>query len=504
MSLREYFLSRHSLLNLQLVISSVIIWFILVAGAFGQQATVKIEKLNLVPFGATVDIPVSLDSVAPDFEMGGFDFLIGYDTAVVTFRSASLGQLLQDCGWEYFTYNTGDSCVGDMCPSGLVRIVALADINNGNIHPSCYGDTAGELFTLTFQITLNHAYECAFTPIQWLWIDCGDNGVSSKFGDSLLMSYDIFDANGLLITYDTTFPTLFGAPDACIDGTLGSGVRAVDFYNGGIELVCPDTGVVLGDLNLNGTPFQPADYYLYADYFLYGLQVFTVNMEQQIATSDVNADGTVLTFPDLIYMNRIMIGDIPPYLSSARQVVDTAVLIQDTVTKKIALDYPDSLSALFINFNGYVVPDDTLTYHEIKFRAASSTSMLVLPKLSNSFFPSFVSGKIFSYTGGGVLVSGEATYDGYSTIPIAIQFGSISCCSNRGNVDGIVGASGPVDVADLSYLVAFLFAGGPNPPCMEEGNVDGVEGPSGLIDINDLTYLVSYLFSGGAPPPNCP
>jgi len=73
------------------------------------------------------------------------------------------------------------------------------------------------------------------------------------------------------------------------------------------------------------------------------------------------------------------------------------------------------------------------------------------------------------------------------------------CCNLRGDVDN----SGEIDVADLSYLIAFLFQGGPPPPCEEEGNVDGVVGVGGPIDVGDLGYLQSYLFNGGPPPPPC-
>ncbi|RKX26933.1 MAG: hypothetical protein DRP47_07425 [Candidatus Zixiibacteriota bacterium] len=76
------------------------------------------------------------------------------------------------------------------------------------------------------------------------------------------------------------------------------------------------------------------------------------------------------------------------------------------------------------------------------------------------------------------------------------------CCVNRGNVDGIV-SSNPVDVADLTFLVAFLFTSGIEPPCEEEGNVDNVGEQGSLIDIADLTYLVEYLFNSGQPPPPC-
>ncbi len=78
-----------------------------------------------------------------------------------------------------------------------------------------------------------------------------------------------------------------------------------------------------------------------------------------------------------------------------------------------------------------------------------------------------------------------------------------NCCQNRGNVDGVIGGGGPVDVADLSYLVDFLFKAGPPPPCTEEGNVDGIIGVGGPIDVADLSYLVDYLFQGGPPPPAC-
>jgi hypothetical protein len=80
------------------------------------------------------------------------------------------------------------------------------------------------------------------------------------------------------------------------------------------------------------------------------------------------------------------------------------------------------------------------------------------------------------------------------------------CCTPpmRGNVDGLTGPSGEIDVADLSYLVDYLFKGGPEPPCIDEANVDGVIGPGGPIDVADLSYLVDYLFKGGPQPVSCP
>ncbi len=75
-----------------------------------------------------------------------------------------------------------------------------------------------------------------------------------------------------------------------------------------------------------------------------------------------------------------------------------------------------------------------------------------------------------------------------------------SCCAIRGDIDhsGVL----PIDIADLVYLVDYMFNEGPTPVCWGEGDVDG----SGVepIDIADLVYLVDYMFNEGPEPPPCP
>jgi len=74
------------------------------------------------------------------------------------------------------------------------------------------------------------------------------------------------------------------------------------------------------------------------------------------------------------------------------------------------------------------------------------------------------------------------------------------CCIPplRGNVD--YDPSDGINVADLTYLVEYIFFSGDSPPCPEEGNVDG----DGGINVVDLTYLVNYIFFGGPAPAACP
>ncbi len=79
-----------------------------------------------------------------------------------------------------------------------------------------------------------------------------------------------------------------------------------------------------------------------------------------------------------------------------------------------------------------------------------------------------------------------------------------TCCHTRGDVDMINIAGEPINVADVTYLVAYLFQLGPVPPCLDQANTDGTIEAGGPTDVADLTYLVAYLFLGGDPPPPCP
>ena len=76
---------------------------------------------------------------------------------------------------------------------------------------------------------------------------------------------------------------------------------------------------------------------------------------------------------------------------------------------------------------------------------------------------------------------------------------SAGCCTVRGDINHAGGAS-PIDIADLVYLVDYMFNQGPEPPCLEEADMDA----SGEFDIADLVYLVDYMFTGGPVPVVCP
>jgi hypothetical protein len=74
-----------------------------------------------------------------------------------------------------------------------------------------------------------------------------------------------------------------------------------------------------------------------------------------------------------------------------------------------------------------------------------------------------------------------------------------NCCQIRGDVDR--NGTGP-DIADLIYMVTYMFQDGPVPLCMAETDVDGIGGAT--PDITDLVYLVTYMFQGGPDLVPCP
>lgn len=207
---------------------AAIICFFCTAIAVSDPA-VRIGQAMITSPGETVNVDITFDNPT-GIEMGGFDLYISYDSSLA-FQTVTVGELLTDCNWEYFTYRT----------EGLndVRIVAMADINNGAAHPCCYAGTSGAMARMTFIANIDPTIDFDFLPLRFMWYDCGDNTLSSIFGDTLTISRDVYGFNGAheyLITKDTTFPTPNGAPDECLPN-----FRGVDFYNGGVYAVLNDT-----------------------------------------------------------------------------------------------------------------------------------------------------------------------------------------------------------------------------------------------------------------------
>jgi hypothetical protein len=298
-----------------------------------------IEKTHNTLQGHYQDVNVGFMSATTD--LGGFDFMIGYDASALSFVSASLSSDLQDCGWEYFTYrfSTNGNCGGG-CPSGYLELIGIAEQNNGPHHPDlgCLGDVENkDIATLRFFVTNDRNFECMYVPIYFWWTACTDNTLSNIVGDSLFMGRNIFNFDAasfldetLAINYGITvhdngtfWPGKYGPAVECFDtvyvnhdpsqGVKNYPISFVDFIDGGIDIVCAGDIDARGDINQNGVSNEIADAVMFTNFFIEGITAFGSHPEGAIAASDVNADGLTLSVADLVYLIRVIQGDAQPY-----------------------------------------------------------------------------------------------------------------------------------------------------------------------------------------------
>ncbi len=103
-----------------------------------------------------------------------------------------------------------------------------------------------------------------------------------------------------------------------------------------------------------------------------------------------------------------------------------------------------------------------------------------------------------SYTGSPKYPAVAAGYDGFTVVwqsPLQdLSFDGIYGQRFSPGLQGDVDGNGQVNVADVFYLINFLFAGGPPPIGASDANGDG------LVNVADVFYLINFLFAGGAPP----
>jgi len=288
--------------------------------------------------------------------VGGFSFLLSYDCACLQFLSARKGAMLVEQEWEFFTYRygaLGNGNCGSGCPSCLIRIVAIADVNNGADHPNFDGNNQGEWVVLKFRTTNDRTLAGLCCPINWYWFDCNDNTVSDQTGNVLWVVEKLFNVDGS--EADLSFP--FDVRN-CDQSSGGPGKpsprKFLEFCNGQICLPCPECIDDRGDLNLNGVGYEIADAVLYSNYFIYGSSVLSSNpthRQAQLAASDVNGDGYILSVGDLVALIRVITGDANPLPRPSVAIGAVAVSLSNTGSDwTLSAKSASDLGGLYLKF----------------------------------------------------------------------------------------------------------------------------------------------------------
>jgi hypothetical protein len=194
------------------------------------------------------------------------------------------------------------------------------------------------LFTLDFLVSNDYNVAGMFAPVNFYWMDCGDNAVAFNYrsADPLEVttgvSKQVFWYNGnpyLEVTdFNFGFPTYYGVQTECLENPLPDKPvpdTFVVFYGGGVDIIPTDEIDARGDVNLNGVANEIADAVVFTNYFIYGASAFTVNYEGQKAATEINGDGIALTVADLVYLIRVIVGDALPLPKENPNIVLNAV-----------------------------------------------------------------------------------------------------------------------------------------------------------------------------------
>jgi hypothetical protein len=308
--------------------------------------------------GTMTTVDVTLESADQVAGLGGFNLLIAYDNSALSFQSATAGAIYAACKWEYFTYRFGpDGNCGNACPSGMIRLIGIAETNNGSPRAECQPPdavpTGISLAQLSFLVSNNRVLECQLVPIRFFWYECGDNSISNADGSKLYISCSVKDLFGDPITVpDAAFPSYMGAINSCVTCVPNKACvkREVDFVNGYVKIICAADEDDRGDINMNGMAYEIADAVMFTNYFIIGLPAFVGHAAGSIAASDVNADGLTLTVADLVYIIRVIVGDALPYPKPTNLSVNVS-----TDNGKVSISGSD-LGAVFMTLKGEVTP----------------------------------------------------------------------------------------------------------------------------------------------------
>ncbi len=315
---------------------------------------VSIGCINDALPGEQVKIPVTLThEFDHPMELGGFDFVIVYDSKVLSLQNIEEGEFLRECTWEYFTYRSYQVQLPDSSHVFALRIISMADMFNG-LHPSCFDfpTSASELFTLHLRVSNDMTLAGTTTPLRFLWLACNDNLLFSHSGDTMYTPRKVFTSTGLPIPCQDTFPSFSGVPSSCREHeNTHPSLPIVDYQEGYVHIYSePDPN--RGDINLNGKAYEIADMVLFTNYFIYDTVVFTINPEIQIAATDMNADGEVLTVEDLEYGILVIVGDAEPYAKPDPSSPQLARFTQDLKEQIIHISTSEPLGAVFLVFEG--------------------------------------------------------------------------------------------------------------------------------------------------------
>jgi hypothetical protein len=384
----------------------------------------RIGFMREVELGSSVIIPVTKE--AGDLEISDFDFRIRFDHRYLTFNGVVRGQLFEPGGvtqWEDLSYSvdTTYAASGTEIQDVTLHVIGRSDIPNGHTPLSLSIPDSTVLHYLVFKVSESQAVQCKFLYFQFFWETCNDNTVT-------LVDYPTATAGVSRTVYfyeeyriedrtdnQQSLPTYTGLPQSClVSGTPANAARVCDFDYSGIDIRCYDLIGQIGDVNVNGVPFEVADYVQFTGFFFNGTPFPEPFPDLRLKATDANQDGIPKQLEDLVYFLRVIVGDAEPLMSPQSPPLASIAFHDDVDAGQITFTYPGKICALFLKFLGEVqmsmsYADPDLTIPQVF--DGEFTRVLIIPEL---FSPNvtdieFSSADIgLSYTGDGHLIEADA------------------------------------------------------------------------------------------------
>jgi Cohesin domain/FlgD Ig-like domain/Putative Ig domain len=338
------------------------------SGYPGEIATVNIKLANLEP-------------------ISGFDLVTNYDASALSLISISTAET-RAANFEYFNYKLNDRGI-----QGDVRTTGIADMLNGTVTPDLAAGS-GPIVKLNFYITSDLNFAGYSIPLRFVFRD-------------------------ILTGIDNT-----------LTDTSGNRIQqsAIDYFDGYVRIMKSAVGN-LGDINLNGMPYEIGDMVYFTNYFINPWQ-YPLDPVQR-ANSDVNRDGTPATVADLVFLLKRLVNGSSPTAKPRYNLSPVDIYARDNAGGfELSYDAIESLGALALTLEGdreipadlNLVAGPESSGMQCKWRTEGNLLRVLLYSESGRTMPAGVDEflKIENISAFTIKEIQASTADGY-TVPVAIK-----------------------------------------------------------------------------------
>jgi hypothetical protein len=186
--------------------------------------------------------------------------------------------------------------------------------------------------------------------------------------------------------------------------------------------------------------------------------------------------------------------------------IETAPSLEGVKAIHLDIDFDPAIVSPILDqvaLGSIFAPDDTITFIDVYLTPDGGRLSIDIAVLTDSVTvdgPGSVVVFPMVTDANGITILTISTVDVRDRFgnPIPVQVlldGWVKVCQFVGDVN----ASNNIDVTDVTYLVSYLWEGGPAPAPMLSGDTDCSGEPDfpGPVNVADLTTLVAYLWQGG-------